>query len=506
MNEGLLAAVPSVVHGIGRVLGEAGSMFSETLWALVLGFTISGIVQAFVSRSTMQRKLGNHGAKATMRATLYGMASSSCSYAASAMSKSLFLKGADFIAAMVFMIASTNLVIELGLVLLVLLGWQFVAAEFIGGPIMIVLLVLGGGLVFTRSAIASARAKLQVAQNAVNGEHSHEHEPEEKAQVRSLAAWSNAARYAIADATMLRKELVIGYLVAGLLAMEVPTSVWNHLFLHGHGIWTTIENALVGPLIAILSWVCSVGNVPLAAALWSGGISFGGVVAFIFADLIAMPLLLVYAKFYGWKMTRRILAAFYVVMVLAGLLTHGLFALFHLIPKNTMIAMQPTRPGWNYTTWLNLLAVVVFVVVFWLARSAKRFGGGTGYAIDPVCGMQVRESQAPAQTRHDGVTYYFCADRCRTRFLADPERFTSEDAVHEGMEVAPERVLLSRRPMSVSPTPTLGATTVIDPICHMEVSLDTAAATRVVDGTTYGFCSLGCAARFDEQHQQGEES
>ena len=502
MTDGLLAAVPSFVHGVGRVLGEAGSMFWETLWALALGFTLSGIVQAFVSRSTMQKKLGNHGAKATMRATLYGMASSSCSYAASAMSKSLFLKGADFVAAMVFMIASTNLVIELGLVLLVLLGWQFVAAEFIGGPIMIVLLVLGGGVVFTRAAVAAARAKLQAAQSETHSEGTDA--AEEKASTTSLASWSNAARYAIADATMLRKELIIGYLVAGLLAMEVPTSVWNHLFLHGHGIWTTIENALVGPLIAILSWVCSVGNVPLAAALWSGGISFGGVVAFIFADLIAMPLLLVYAKFYGWKMTGRILAAFYVVMVLAGLLTHGLFALLQVIPKHTMTTMEPTRPGWNFTTWLNLLALVVFAVVFWLARNAKRFGGGTGYAIDPVCGMQVRESEAPARTRHDGVTYFFCADRCRERFVANPERFTAPGAVHEPMEVAPEPVLLGRKPMAVGNTRT--STTVIDPICEMTVALATAAATREVDGVIYGFCSLGCATRFDEQHQHPKES
>jgi len=494
----IFSGVPVIVHGLAQVLAEAGSMLFETLWALVLGFTLSGIVQAFVSRATMQQKLGNHGARATMRATLYGMASSSCSYAASAMSKSLVAKGADFVAAMVFMIASTNLVIELGLVLFVLLGWQFVAAEFIGGPIMIVLLVLGGSIVFTRSAVAAARAKLAETQNST---HASPEDAQEKASVRSLAAWSNAARYAVADATMLRRELVIGYLVAGFLAMEVPPSVWNHLFLHGHGIWTTIENALVGPLIAILSWVCSVGNVPLAAALWSGGISFGGVVAFIFADLIAMPLLLVYAKFYGWKMTRRILAAFYVVMVLGGLLTHGLFAALDLIPKNTMIEMQPTRPGWNLTTWLNLAAVIVFCAVLWLARNAKRFGGGTGYTIDPVCGMQVRESEAPATCSHDGVNYYFCADRCRERFQANPERFTGENAAHEAMEVAPEPVLLGRKKMSMSTPSVQLSTTVVDPICQMTVELATAAATRVIDGVTYGFCGLGCAATFDEQQR-----
>jgi hypothetical protein len=169
-----------------------------------------------------------------------------------------------------------------------------------------------------------------------------------------------------------------------------------------------------------------------------------------------------------------------------------------------MALMEPTRPGWNVTTWLNLLALVVFAVVFFLARNAKRFGGGTGYAIDPVCGMQVRESEAPAQTRHDGATYFFCADRCRERFVANPERFTAPGAAHEPMEVAPEPVLLGRKPMTVASART--STKVIDPICQMTVDLATAAATREVDEVSYGFCSLGCATRFDEQHQHPKES
>ena len=235
---------------------------------------------------------------------------------------------------MVFMIASTNLVVELGLVMLVLLGWQFAVAEFVGGPIMIALLALTGGVVFTPRLVNAARARLapggrgHAAPAGVSEERLEELEAAPwGTKLRSPAAWSDASSYAVADVTMLRKELLIGYSVAGFLAVLVPDRLWNTLFLQGHGIWTTLENAMVGPLIAAASWVCSIGNVPLAAALWGGGISFGGVIAFIFADLIAMPLLLVYRKFYGWRLTARIVGLFYVLMVVAGLATEGIFRL-----------------------------------------------------------------------------------------------------------------------------------------------------------------------------------
>ena len=277
----LLASVSPFVD-IGRSLREGFFMFWETLWALVLGFTLSGVVQAFVSKEQMQAKLGNHRPASVSRAAGYGMVSSSCSYAASAMSKSLFAKGADFVSAMVFMIASTNLVVELGIVMLVLLGWQFMAAEFVGGPIMIILLALLGGFVFRTALVEAARRRVQGAvthghdHGAMTGVSPARQEELERSswssKVRSPAAWSDAASYAVADVTMLRRELVIGYTVAGFLAALVPTHVWNILFIHGHGLWTSLENALVGPLIAVLSWVCSIGNVPLAAALWSGEI------------------------------------------------------------------------------------------------------------------------------------------------------------------------------------------------------------------------------------------
>ncbi|HEV7534265.1 MAG TPA: permease, partial [Acidimicrobiia bacterium] len=280
-------------------LREGFFMFWETLWALVLGFGLSGVVQAFVSKDDMQRVLGDRRPRTVLRASLFGTVSSSCSYAATAMAKSLFQKGADFVTAMVFMFASTNLVVELGVVLLILMGWQFALAEFVGGPIMIVLFAGAGAWLFRGPLVEQARSRLR--QGTVGG-HDHQamvgvsqgrqaelERTPWSAKLRSPAAWADAASYTMADITMLRKELVVGYGVAGLLAVAVPMSAWNDVFLRHHGLWTTLENVLIGPFIAVVSFVCSIGNVPMAAALWHGGISFGGVISFIFADLIALP-------------------------------------------------------------------------------------------------------------------------------------------------------------------------------------------------------------------------
>jgi uncharacterized membrane protein YraQ (UPF0718 family)/YHS domain-containing protein len=426
----VILAVAWIVD-IGHSLREGFFMFWETLWALILGFGLSGAVQAFVPKESMQRVLGSRSPAAVAKASGFGMVSSSCSYAATAMAKSLFQKGADFISAMVFMFASTNLVIELGIVMLILLGWQFTAGEFVGGPIMIVLLVALGGLVLGESLIAGARRH---ARSTGSTQSDHDHEtmagvsPDRqieldserlRTKLTSKADWADAASYAVGDLTMLRKELVIGYTVAGFLAVLVPLAWWNKLFLHGHGFWTSLENALVGPIIAVLSWVCSIGNVPLAAALWHGGISFGGVIAFIFADLIAMPLILIYRKYYGGLFTLRLVGLFYVVMVLAGLAVGGIFTAAGIVPAHpTGGTISPTHFEWNYTTFLNILFLVAGAWLYWLYRSRHRLGGGVAYAIDPVCGMQVRIADAPARISHDGVQVHFCSDHCRERYQA----------------------------------------------------------------------------------------
>lgn len=498
----MLASV-SVFVDIGRSFREGSFMFWETLWALVLGFTLSGVVQAFVSKEQMQKKLGNHRPAAVGRAAGYGMVSSSCSYAASAMSKSLLAKGADFVAAMVFMIASTNLVIELGIVMLVLLGWQFMAAEFVGGPIMIILLALLGGFVFRTALVEAARRRVRGEDTDSHGPtHDHaamtgvsverQEELEESSwssKVHSPAAWSDAASYAVADVTMLRRELVIGYTIAGFLAVLVPTHVWNVLFIHGHGFWTSLENALVGPVIAILSWVCSIGNVPLAAALWSGGISFGGVISFIFADLIAMPLILIYRKFYGSKLTLRVVGLFYVLMATAGLATEGIFRLFHAVPTTRALTVTSAHFEWNYTTYLNILFILLAVGVYWLSKNKKRFGGGEGYAIDPVCGMQVRMSDAPAKAVIDGTAHYFCSDRCH-------DRYTSGAKNEATCRVVTPIALMAK------PTTGIAIATAIDPVCGMTVDTVHAAATRNHDGVTYYFCNPRCATSFDANPDQ----
>ena len=432
-----LLAIAPVLVDIGRSLREGFFMFWVTLWPLILGFGLSGAVQAFVSRQSMQQKLGDHRSRAILRASGYGMVSSSCSYAASAMAKSLFVKGADYLAAMVFMFASTNLVIELGIVLIVLMGWQFAVSEFIGGIIMIVLLATLGGLWLRGRSITEARERLAADQES----DEHHHGPEEAAQrqawktrIRTASGWADSATYTMADLTMLRREMVIGYTVAGFLAVLVPTSVWHSVFATGHGFWTSLQNVIVGPFIAIISFVCSIGNVPLAAALWKGGISFGGVISFIFADLIAFPLLMIYRRYYGWHLMWRMLVVFWALMSIAGLVTEGIFTAAGLVPTQRPTEVAPAHFSWNYTTYLNLIFLALFGVLYWLYRNRERFGAGQGYARDPMCGMQVETANAVASVVHDGQRVYFCSDHCKGRFLADPRRPAEPKADQEQRE------------------------------------------------------------------------
>jgi len=467
---------------IGASLREAFFMFWETLWALVLGFGLSGAVQAFVSRAEMQRTLGGHGPTELVRASFFGMVSSSCSYAASAMAKSLFQKGADFTATLVFMFASTNLVIELGIVLWVLIGWQFTASEFVGGIIMIVLLGFATRLFIPKAMSDAARRGLQTGHGLGGGQADMalpdtelQHAPWQE-RLRSPGGWADAASYAMADITMLRRELLIGFLVAGFLAVLVPASIWQALFISGHGFWTSLENAVVGPLIAIISFVCSIGNVPLAAALWKGGIAFGGVVSFIFADLITLPLLLIYRKYYGGRMTLRLLALAWLVMSAAGLATQYIFLAAGIVPRQHPASIAPASFQWNYTTILNIIFLALFGALLWLSRNQQRFGGGRGYALDPVCGMQVETARAPASMLHAGRRYYFCSDRCCEAFKTNPERFT---AGQPGAE-----------PVRLEETAT-------DPVCGMSVNKAEAPAERVYAGQHFWFCCDGCAQTFD---------
>jgi len=398
-------------------------MFFDTFWALVLGFALSGAVQAFVSRRRMQTALGDHGPAALARASFFGVVSSSCSYAASALAKTLFARGADFTASMVFMIASTNLVVELGIVIWLLLGWQFALAEFVGGFIMIALLGFAMPRVIPARWIADAQRTLAAAD-----------EPAEAAQqphgVRTRAGWSDASRYAISDLTMLRKELVAGFVIAGFASALVPGWFWRSLFTTGHGFWSSLENVVLGPFLALISFVCSVGNVPLAAALWRGGASFGGVIAFVFADLITLPLLVIYRKYYGTRLMLRLLAVFWAAMSIAGLATEYLFKAVHLVPTTVHAPVRVTHAGANYTTVLDITAAVGLAVLYALYRDGKQRASlgdaANPYATDVVCGMQVRKAEAPARLTYGRQAFFFCSDRCRERFSANPAKFANQ--------------------------------------------------------------------------------
>ena len=477
----------TVLDTIGRSFADGAGMFWETLWALVLGFGLSGAVQAFVSRAEMQRALGDHRPRTVVKAGFFGAISSSCSYAAAALAKTLFSRGADFTAAQAFMFASTNLVAELGIVLWLLLGWQFALAEFVGGAIMVALLALVLPRVVRPAEQETVRTRLNGNGDSEGGSDAHAGHGDQDAgqpaaswrtRIRSLAGWSDAAGYTISDLTMLRKELVIGFVVAGFAEAAVPTSIWRSLFITGHGFWSVLENVLLGPFLAIISFVCSIGNVPLAAALWNGGISFGGTIAFVFADLITLPLLFIYRRYYGTRLTAKLLAVFWATMSAAGLATEYLFKALGLLPAPSGGHGRVGRDvfGWNYTTVLDVVALIAFAALYWLYRNRERFGGGAGYAKDPVCGMQVQIAHAPASTTHHGHDYHFCSDHCARRFSADPATYAADGhgaGAGAGDEGAAE-----------------------DPVCGMTVDPATAPAHAAYAGRTYSFCGPGCADRF----------
>jgi uncharacterized membrane protein YraQ (UPF0718 family)/YHS domain-containing protein len=397
-----------------NALKDAFLMAWEVWWALVFGFTISAIVQAWVPRERIEAALSGDGVRPITTATALGAASSSCSYAAIAIAKSLFAKGASASSSLAFAFASTNLVWELGLVLWVLIGWQFTIGEYLGGIVMIVLMALLLRGFVSRELEGQAREHARAADTG----HQHHMAGERmswRERLTSTSAWSDVAHNFRGDWQMLYKEIAIGFLLAGFVA-QLGNGFFNGLFLsHAPAIVQSLWGALIGPVIAVLSFVCSVGNVPLAAVLWSGGIPFAGVMAFIFADLIILPILNVYRKYYGRRFTVRITALMFVTMVTAALVISGLFHVLGLVPSGA----RPTRAdifssiAFNYKLVLNVLGVAIFAGLVWL--TARR--GVT----DPVCGMKVDRDKAVTLTV-DGQTHFFCSEHCLLAFQNDPDR------------------------------------------------------------------------------------
>jgi uncharacterized membrane protein YraQ (UPF0718 family) len=408
-----------VLGVIWHGLRDSFLMAWQVWWALVLGFFISAIVQAWVPRERIETLMSGSGARSIGWATGLGAASSSCSYAAIAIAKSLFEKGASAASALAFQFASTNLVWELGLVLWVLIGWQFTIGEYVGGIVMIVLMTVLLRLFVSRQLEEEARA------HAIQADTGHQHHMAGeqltwRQRLTSARGWSDVAHNFRGDWQMLWKEITIGFLLAGFIA-QLGNGFFEHLFLrNAPAPLPTLENVIIGPLIAVLSFVCSVGNVPLAAVLWSGGISFAGVLAFLFADLIVLPIIAIYRKYYGTKFAARITGLMFITMAIAALIVDGLFSLLGLTPTGP----RPTRADiftsmhLDYKFGLNVLGVVIFAVLFWL--TARR---GT---TDPVCGMKVDRSKAVTK-QIGGETYYFCSDHCLHAFEADPGKYLHGD-------------------------------------------------------------------------------
>jgi uncharacterized membrane protein YraQ (UPF0718 family) len=355
----------ALLHALNMTL----VMTWEIFWALVLGFALSGVVQAVVSKGEMSRLLPDSSPGSILKASALGAASSSCSYAATAIARSIFRKGGDFIAAMAFQFASTNLVLELGIVMIVLLGWRFALAEFIGGPIMIVILVVLLRQVMTRERLEEARRH---AEEGVAGRMEGHAAMDMsvpgatwRARLFSQEGFTAVSHYYVMDWASVWIDIVIGLVAAGLISAFVPESFWSAFFLADHPLAAKIVGPLIGPLVAVIAFVCSVGNVPLAAVLWAGGISFGGVIAFIFADLIILPLLSIYRKYYGTRTAIILGIVFYAAMAGAAYVIEILFGLAGLVPQDRSIDLMQHGISWNYTTLLDIIALIVSAVLVW---------------------------------------------------------------------------------------------------------------------------------------------
>jgi uncharacterized membrane protein YraQ (UPF0718 family) len=356
-----------VLTHAGDALRLGFAMFWAVLWPLALGFLLSAGVETFVSKAAISRVLGRDSVRTVGLATALGAASSSCSYAAVAVGRTLFRKGATLPNAIIFEFASTNLVFELGLALLILLGWQFLAAEFAGGLVMVVLLAFIFRVTLTRGLAASAHVQAERGlPGKMEGHGAMDMSVTDGSLLTRLVspqAWTAISHSFFMNVCGLWLDLLLGFLIAGAIGAWVPDAVWSHLFFSGQGIGPAVWSALIGPLVALLSYVCSVGNVPLAAVLWRHGIAFGGAIAFVFGDLIILPILNIYRKYYGGRVAVYLLAVSYATMVLAGLAVGALFTALGWVPANRDVTAFATTVAWDATTYLNIVVLVVIAVL-----------------------------------------------------------------------------------------------------------------------------------------------
>jgi YHS domain-containing protein/uncharacterized membrane protein YraQ (UPF0718 family) len=498
-----------VVNAILHALQISLFMLWEVFWPLAFGFLLSAMIQTVVSKRAVAGALGRPDLKGFILACGFGAASSSCSYAAVAVARALFRRGASFVNAIIFEFASTNLVFELGLVLLILLGWQFVAAEFAGGLLMAVILWILFKVTLRQRMVEDARRQ---AERGVFGS-THEAHGEMDMSITdgpflsrlfSPRAFTAISHSFFMDLNALYVDLGLGFLIAGALAAWVPNSWWQAFFLTNNPTLNEFWSPLIGPIISMLSFVCSVGNVPLAAVLWNGGISFGGVISFIFADLIILPILNIYRKYYGGRMSLYLLAVSYAAMALAGFLVGGAFQLLGLAPTNHHVTVFETQPTWNYTTFLDIAFLILIAVLAWrfvtsggiemLRAHARRPESGAKMVRDPVCGMSVDSATATEQVEYRSTKYYFCSATCRSAFERDPARYTAQVA-----QVEHAAQLSHSHAMAPMPGGKMERERdAIDPVCGMSVDTEHAEYRSFQKGETYYFCSAGCKETFDK--------
>jgi uncharacterized protein len=359
-----------MMNAVLRALNMAAAMGWQILWPLILGFALSAVVQAVVSHREMARLLPDDRPRSIATALALGAASSSCSYAAVALARSLFRKGANFTAAMAFEMASTNLVVELSIIMLAFLGWQLTLAEFVGAPIMVGLLIVLFRRVLERELLEEAKVQ---ADRGVKG-RMEGHAEMDMSVIEGGSLWQRltsergltaVSHYFVMDWASVWLDIVGGLLIAGALAAWVPAEFWQSFFLVDHPLVAKLWGPIIGPLVAVISFVCSVGNIPLAAVLWNGGISFGGVIAFIFADLIVLPILNIYRKYYGLKMAGLLFVTFYAAMAGAALIVELIFGAVGLIPVQRNARVVEASIAWDYTTWLNIAFLILAAWLVW---------------------------------------------------------------------------------------------------------------------------------------------
>ncbi|QLH82097.1 permease [Halosimplex pelagicum] len=447
----------TVVDGVLESLRIGVGFLWTAAWAIIMGLTITSLVQVYVSKERMAQVLGDGDLSGLTKATVFGAASSGCSFGAVAIGKGLFKKGAHTVNFLAFMFASTNLIVELGLMILILLGWEFLVAELLGGIILIAVMAVIVHLTLPENLFESVREELiqrdheqGVTEDPTCGmegkdeysivtgggetlkfcsEGCLETYQQEAAssgswrdELLSWGGWYKIGNQYRKEWSMIWTDIVAGFLISGFVIVFVPQWVWNSLFLQGEGVLVSAENAVMGVAVAVLSFVGSMGNVPFAVALWGGGVSFAGVIAFVYADLITVPVLNVYRKYYGWTVMAYILGVFFVTMAFSGFLMEELFDALGIVPNlaGGQTASEQTYFKLNYTFYLNVIA---FGLSGFLLYVYRRGLGAPGEYRDPVCGMRTDDSE-PAAT-HDDETYYFCSQTCKENFEDNPVEYAT---------------------------------------------------------------------------------